>query len=160
MLISFEHFLARESGFSFLPLYLLAALGLMRVGGVGRAAIATAVAVGGYLAALVYPGAPNWHAMGLDAAFITLFCAIAWGIGARVSRLRAHDSELSSALAAERRRAERAESLAHRLGPILGLSDLDGILHWTLEAAHAIAGGTYAHGAKPDGTHRRTLAEG
>ena len=160
VLISLLLFLARGSGFPFLPLYLLAALGLMRVGGTGRAAIATAVAAGGYLAALAYRGAPDWYAIGLDVAFITLFCAIAWGLGARLRRLRAHDSELSSALASERRRAERAESLAHRFGPILGLSDLDGILRWTLEAARAIVGGTYAHVARPDGTHHRTLAEG
>jgi diguanylate cyclase (GGDEF)-like protein len=161
-LISSLVFLAGESGFSFLPLYLLAALGtVVWIRSAAKTAVAAAVAVVGYLAATIatsYP--PTWYAVGLDAVFIGLYCVIAWMIGDGVRRLEGRVADASVALADARRRVERAESLVSRVGPVLGLSDLDGILRWTLGAARAAAGGTYAHVAGLDGTHHRTVAEG
>jgi HD-GYP domain-containing protein (c-di-GMP phosphodiesterase class II) len=163
-LISSLVFLAGESGFPFLALYLLAALGtVVWIRSAAKTAVATAVAVGGYLAATIaaaYPASPSWYAVGLNAVFIGFACVIAWMIGDGVRRLKERVADESVALADARRRAELAESLASRVGPVLGLSDLDGILRWTLGAARAVAGGTYAHVAGLDGTHHRTVAEG
>jgi diguanylate cyclase (GGDEF)-like protein/putative nucleotidyltransferase with HDIG domain len=38
--------------------------------------------------------------------------------------------------------------------------DLEGILQWTAEAAHAVGGGAYAHVAALKGNHHRTVMEG
>lgn len=162
-LVSLLVFLAGGSVTFFLPLYLLAALGMVRVEGAAKIAVATTLAVGGYLAATnaaSYPIAPDWYAVGLDATFIGLFCVISSAVGSGVRRLKDRQSETSSTLAAERRRADRAEDLVSGLGPMLGLSDLEGILRWTLEAARAVAGGSYAHVTSLEGTHHRTVAEG
>ena len=164
VLISSLVFLAGESGFPFLPLYLLAALGtIVWIRSTAKSLIAAAFAAGGYVAAMAaaaYPAAPVWYAVGLNAGFIGGSCAIAWMIGHGVRRSKDRVAETSLALAMARRRAERAESLVSKVGPVLGLSDLDGILRWTLEGARAVAGGTYAHVAGLNGTHHRTAAEG
>jgi hypothetical protein len=163
-LISSLVFLVGASGFPFVALYLLAAVGtVVWIRGAAKTALAAAAAVGGYLAATIaaaYPASPSWYAVGLDAVLIAFSCVIAWMIGDRVRRLKDRVAGASVALVEARRRAELAESLASRVGPVLGLSDLDGILRWTLEAARAVAGGTYAHVAGLDGTHHRTAAEG
>jgi diguanylate cyclase (GGDEF)-like protein/putative nucleotidyltransferase with HDIG domain len=164
VLISSLVFLAGESRFPFLPLYLLAALGtVIWIRGAAKTAVAAVVAVGGYLAATIaaaYPASPSWYAVGLNVVFIGFSCVLAWMIGDGVRRLEDRVADESVALADARRRTERAESLASRVGPVLGLSTLDGILRWTLETARAVAGSTYAHVAGLDGTHHRTLAEG
>jgi HD-GYP domain-containing protein (c-di-GMP phosphodiesterase class II) len=163
-LISSLVFLAGGRGFPFLALYLLAALGtFVWIRGAAKTALAAAAAVGGYLVATIaaaYPAPLSWYAVGLDAVLIAFSCVVAWMIGDRVRRLKDRVAGTSVALVEARRRAERAESLASRVGPLLGLSDLDGILRWTLEAARAVAGGTYAHVAGLDGTHHCTVAEG
>lgn len=163
-LLSALVFFAGEGGFPFLPLYLLAAAGtVVWIRSAAKTVVAAAVAVGGYVTATIaaaYPAAPAPYAVGLDAVFIGFSCVIAWMVGYGVRRSKDRLAEASLALGASRRRAERAESLASRIGPVLGLSDVDGILRWTLEGARAVAGGTYAHVAGLDGTHHRTAAEG
>ncbi len=138
-LISSLVFLAGGRGFPFLALYLLAALGtVVWIRGAAKTALAAAAAVGGYLVATIaaaYPAPLSWYAVGLDAVLIAFSCVVAWIIGDRVRRLKDRAAGASVALVEARRRAERAESLASRVGPVLGLSDLDDILRWTLEAA-------------------------
>lgn len=157
LLVSFTG--GSDSPFS--PLYLLAALGVARISAAPKAVAATVAGVGGYLAAAVFAGVavPSVEA-GADVGFVALFCAVGWVVGSALRRLEARVSEGASAAAAERRRAERAENLAPRVGPVLGLSDLDGILRWTLETARAVTGASYAHVAELNGSRHRTVAEG
>lgn len=151
------------SDFTFLPLYFLAALGMVRVRGAAKIVAATVVGVGGYFVATVAAGAPmasDLPAVGLNMSFIGLFCAIAALMGIEVRRLKDGTTNVSLALASEQWRAERAERLLSGFGPMLGLSDLDGILRWTLEAARGMAGGTYAHVAELNGRRHQTIAAG
>ncbi|MCA1847869.1 MAG: diguanylate cyclase, partial [Actinobacteria bacterium] len=67
---------------------------------------------------------------------------------------------LSSTLADEIDQVERAEDLVARFGPALKVMDLEGILQWTAEAAHAVGGGAYAHVAALKGNHHRTVMKG
>ena len=149
-------------GFPILLLYLVAVLRMIRVGSAVKAVVATAL-VGGYLVAAVAAGGSGALASPahwLGAALVGFLCAIVWIFEDKIRRLEDHNASISLAVVAERRRAERIEDLVPRFGPVLGLSDLDGILRWTLEGARAVAGGTYAHVAGLDGTHHRTGAEG
>lgn len=149
------------SGSPFFPLYLLAALGIARIGSGPKAVVAAFAGVGGYLAAAVAAGGTVLPVeAGVQAGFVALFCGVGWAVGVAFRRLEDRVSEAASATAAERRRAERAEDLAPRLGPVLEVSDLDGILRWTLETARAVAGGSYVHIAEVNGNHHRTVAEG
>lgn len=144
----------------FYPLYLLAAFGIAWLPTGPKAVAATAAGVAGYLAAVVAAGGAFFSAeTGVEAGFVALFCGVAWTVGSALRRLGGRVSEASSTGAAERRRSELAEDLAARFGPTLGLSDLDGILRWTLEAARGVAGGSYAHVAELNGTRHRTVSE-
>lgn len=142
------------------PLLLLAALGVARVREVPSAIVATATGLVAYLAVVAFSGAVLLSADTLSrAGFVVLFCAIAWTLGSTIRRLDGRVSEANSDLIAERRRAERIESLVPGFGPMLGLSNLDGMVAWTVEAARMLAGGSYAHVAELNGTYHRTFCE-
>jgi len=80
-------------------------------------------------------------------------------LGSEIQGLRKLALGLSSALANEIDQVERAESLVARFGPALRVMDLEGILRWTAEAAHAVGGGAYAHVAALKGNHHQTVME-
>jgi diguanylate cyclase (GGDEF)-like protein len=144
----------------FFPLFLLAALGVARIDEGSKAVAAAVVGVGGYLAAVAAGVAGAPVGAGVEAGFVALFCGVAWTIGSAIRRYKGQASEASSAVIAERRRAERVEDLMPRLGRALKLSDLDGILCWTLETAQAVTGSSYAHITELYGTHHLTVAKG
>lgn len=150
-------------GSPFFPLYLLAALGVFRIPGFGKAAVATAVMAGVYLLAVGFAGGPGeilTAPTGLGVAFVALFCAAAAYLGSGVRDLAERERGLSSALAAERDRAARAEGLIPRFGFVLENSSLEEILAWTARTAHAGCGGSYAHVAVLEGNHHASVLEG
>src|SRR3712207_7826228 len=61
---------------------------------------------------------------------------------------------LSSTLAKEIDRVESDERLISQFAPVMKVLSLEGILGWTTEAAHKVAGGPYAHVAALKGNHR------
>jgi len=52
------------------------------------------------------------------------------------------------------------ERLISRFGPVMKVLSLEGILGWTVEAAHTVGGGPYAHVAALKGNHHTTILEG
>jgi diguanylate cyclase (GGDEF)-like protein/putative nucleotidyltransferase with HDIG domain len=147
----------------FFPLYLLAALGIAWIEARPKVVVATAAVVGGYLAAVVVSGGPE--ALGsapvaLKAGFLALFCGAVAFLGSEMNSFRKLAIGLSSTLANEIDRVESDETLISRLGPVLKTLSLEGILEWTVEAAHAVGGGPYAHVAALNGNHHRSIMEG
>jgi diguanylate cyclase (GGDEF)-like protein len=147
----------------FIPLYFLAALGIARLEVPAKMIAATAAVVGGYLAAVVAaagPGLLSSPSVILRTVFLALFCAAVGFLGSEIQGLRKLALGLSSTLADEIDHVERAEGLIARFGPALKVLDLEGVLQWTAEAAHAVGGGAYAHVAALNGNHHRTVIEG
>jgi diguanylate cyclase (GGDEF)-like protein len=146
----------------FFLLYFLAALGIARIETPAKVVVATAAVVGGYLAAVVAAavGSGTSPPVILRAGFLALFCAAVGFLGSEMQGLRRLALGLSSTLADEIDQVEKAESLIARFGPALKVLDIEGVLQWTAEAAHAVGGGSYAHVAELKGNHHRTILEG
>src|SRR5215210_3752366 len=147
----------------FFPLYLLAALGIAWIETRPRVALATAALVVGYPVAVVVSGGLGdlvSTPVALRAGFIALFCVVVTFLASEIQGFRRLAVGLSSTLANEIDRVESDESLISEFGPVLKVLSLEGILGWTVEAAHAVGGGPFAHVAALKGNHHRTLMEG
>jgi diguanylate cyclase (GGDEF)-like protein/putative nucleotidyltransferase with HDIG domain len=144
----------------FFLVYLLAALGVAWIETPARAVAAAAAVVGSYLLVVVAAGSPGSPSVILRALFLALFCAAVGLLGSEMQGLRKLAHGLSSTLADEIDQVEKAEVLVSRFGPALRVMDLEGVLQWTAEAAHAVGGGAYAHVAALKGNHHRTVMEG
>ena len=148
-------------GSPFFPLYFLAALGIAWIEIPAKVIAATAAVVGGYLVAvLAAAGTLGSPSVILRAGFLALLCAAAGFLGSEMHDLRKLAFGLSSTLANEMDQVERAEGLISRFGSALRVLDIEGILQWTAEAAHAVGGGAYAHVAMLNANRHRTVLEG
>jgi HD-GYP domain-containing protein (c-di-GMP phosphodiesterase class II) len=147
----------------FFSLYFLAALGIAWIETRPKVAGATAALVAGYPAAVAASGGIG--ALGstpvlLKTGLIALFCVAVAFLGSEMQGSRKLASRLSSNLANQIDRAESDERLISRFGPVMKVLSLEGILGWTVEAAHTVGGGPYAHVAALKGNHHRTILEG
>jgi HD-GYP domain-containing protein (c-di-GMP phosphodiesterase class II) len=147
----------------FYALYFLAALGIAWIETWPKVAAATAALVAGYPTAVAASGgigalgsAPVAWRTGL----IALFCVAVAFLGSEMQGFKKHASKLSSSLANQIDRVESDERLISRFGPVMKVLSLEGILGWTVEAAHTVGGGPYAHVAALKGNHHRTILEG
>lgn len=144
----------------FFPLYLLAALGIIGIEARAKVLVATAVTVGGYLAAVAVaagPGALGSSGVILEACFLALFCAVVGFLSSGMQGLRKLALGLSSTLANEIDRVEKDERLISKFGPVLKVLSLEETLRWAAEAAHTVGGGSYAHVATLNGSHATVL---
>jgi diguanylate cyclase (GGDEF)-like protein len=147
-------------GSPFYPLFFLVALGIARIEVPAKVAVSAAAVVGGYVVAvLAAGGAPGSPSEILKVGLLALVCAAAGFLGSEIRDLRKLALGLSSTLANEIDQVERAEALIERFGSALEVLDLERILQWTAEAAHAVGGGPYAHVAALNGNHHRTVIE-
>ena len=150
-------------GSTYFPLYFLVALGVFWVSGPARVAAAAALMAGGYLAAVGFADGAGalWAVpVGPGAGLVALSCAALGYLGSWVRGLAGCDRGLSSALAAERNRAARAEGLVSGFGPALETSSLEEILSWTARTARDASGAAYAHVATLEGNHHASVFEG
>ena len=151
------------SGLTLLLLYFLAALGIAWIESRPKVAAATAALVAGYPAAVAVSegiGALGSTPVILRTGLIALFCVAVAFLGSEMQGFRKHASRLSSNLANQIDRVESDERLISRFGPVMKVLSLEGILGWTVEAAHTVGGGPYAHVAALKGNHHRTILEG
>jgi putative nucleotidyltransferase with HDIG domain len=147
----------------FFPLYLLAALGIAWADTRPKVAAATAALVVGYPVAVVVAGGFGdlvSTPVALRAGFVALFCLAVTFLASEVQGVKKLAVKLSSTLAREIDRVESDESLISEFSPVLKVLSLEGILQWTVRAAHAAGGGPYAHVASLTGNHHQTLMEG
>jgi HD-GYP domain-containing protein (c-di-GMP phosphodiesterase class II) len=146
----------------FFSLYFLAALGMAWIETRPKVAGATAALVAGYPAAVAASGgigALGSTAVLLRTGLIALFCVAVAFLGSEMQGSRKLASRLYSNLANQINRVESDERLISRFGPVMKVLSLEGILGWTVEAAHTVAGGPYAHVAALKGNHHRTILE-
>jgi HD-GYP domain-containing protein (c-di-GMP phosphodiesterase class II) len=151
------------AGSPFFPLYLLAALGIARIEMRPKVAVATATLVAWYPAVVAASegiGALGSTPVVLRTGLIALFCAAVAFLGSEMQGSRRLASKLSSNLANEKDRVESDERLLSKFGPVMKVLSLEGILGWTVEAAHTVGGGPYAHVAALKGNHHKTILEG
>ncbi|MDQ3863547.1 MAG: diguanylate cyclase, partial [Actinomycetota bacterium] len=151
------------SGSPFFSLYLLAALGMAWIETQPRAAVAGVALVAGYPVAVVASegtGALGSTPVALKTGLVALFCVAVAFLGAELQGFKKLATRLSSTLAEERDRAEGDERLISNYGPVMKVLSLEGILGWTVEAAHAVGGGPYAHVAALKGNHHSTILDG
>jgi HD-GYP domain-containing protein (c-di-GMP phosphodiesterase class II) len=146
----------------FFSLYFLAVLEIAWIETQPKVAVATAALVAGYPAAVATSGGIG--ALGstpvlLRTGLIALFCVAVAFLGSEMQGCRKLASRLSSNLANQIDRVESDERLISRFGPVMKVLSLEGILGWTVEAAHTVAGGPYAHVAALKGNHHRTILE-
>ena len=151
------------AGSPFFSLYLLAALGIAWIEARPKVGVATAALVAGYPAAVFASG--GMDALGstpvaLKTGFIALFCVAVAFLGTEMQGFRKLAVRLSSTLASEIDRVESDERLISKFAPVMKVLSLEGILGWTVEAAHTVAGGPYAHVAALKGNHHNTILEG
>src|SRR5215204_168811 len=151
------------AGSPFFSLYLLAALGIAWIETRPKVVVAAAALVAGYPAAVVASGGIG--VLGstpvvLRTCLIALFCVAVAFLGSEMQGFRKLSVRLSSTLANEIDRVESDEILISKFGPVIKVLSLEGILGWTVEAAHTVAGGPYAHVAALKGNHHRTILEG
>ena len=147
----------------FFPLYLLAALGIAWTDTRQKAAAAAAALVVGYPVAVVMAGGFGDLAstpVALRVGFVGLFCVAVTFLASEVQGVKKLAVTLSSTLAREIDRVESDESLISEFSPVLKVMSLEGILQWTVEAAHAVGGGPYAHVASLTGNHHQTVMKG
>jgi HD-GYP domain-containing protein (c-di-GMP phosphodiesterase class II) len=147
----------------FFSLYFLAALAIAWIETRPKVAVATAALVAGYPAAVAASGSIG--ALGstpviLRTGLIALFCVAVAFLGSEMQGFRKYASKLSSNLANQIDRVESDERLISRFGPVMKVLSLEGILGWTVEAAHTVVGGPYAHVAALKGNHHWTILEG
>src|SRR5918995_2976449 len=146
----------------FFSLYFLAALEIAWIETQPKVAVATAALVAGYPAAVATSGGIG--ALGstpvlLRTGLIALFCVAVAFLGSEMQGCRKLARRLSSNLANQIDRVESDERLISRFGPVMKVLSLEVILGWTVEAAHAVAGGPYAHVAALKGSHHSTILE-
>jgi HD-GYP domain-containing protein (c-di-GMP phosphodiesterase class II) len=151
------------AGSPFFSLYFLAALGIAWIEARPKVAVATAALVAGYPAAVA--ASEGISALGstsvvLRTGLIALFCMAVAFLGSEMHGFRKLASRLSSNLANQIDRVESDERLISKFGPVMKVLSLEGILGWTVEAAHTVGGGPYAHVAALKGNHHRTILEG
>src|SRR5215211_6685586 len=151
------------AGSPFFSLYLLAALGIAWIETRPKVAVAAAALVAGYPAAVVVSGGVD--ALGstpvvLRTCLIALFCVAVAFLGSEMQGFRKLSVRLSSNLANEIDRVESDERLISKFSPVMKVLSLEGILGWTVEAAHTVGGGPYAHVAALKGNHHSTILEG
>ena len=147
----------------FFPLYLLAALGIAWIDTRPKVAVATAALVAGYPVAVAASGGFGdllSTPVALRAGFIALFCMVVTFLASEVQGIKKLAVGLSSTLAKEIDRVESDENLISEFPPVLKVLSLEGILGWTVGAAHAVGGGSYAHVAALTGNHHQTLMQG
>src|SRR5829696_7666218 len=147
----------------FFSLYFLAALGIAWIETRPKVAGATAALVAGYPAAVAASGgigALGSTPVALRTGLIALFCVAVAFLGSEMQGSRKLASRLYSNLANQINRVESDERLISRFGPVIKVLSLEGILGWTVEAAHTVGGGAYAHVAALKGNHHRTILEG
>src|SRR5215204_812652 len=147
----------------FYSLYFLAALGIAWIETRPKVAAATAALVAGYPAAVAASGdvsALGSTPVALRASLIALFCVAVAFLGSEMQGSRKHAGKLSSNLANQIDRVKSDERLISRFEPVMKVLSLEGILGWTVEAAHTVGGGPYAHVAALKGNHHRTILEG
>jgi len=147
----------------FFSLYFLAALEIAWIEKRPKVAVATAALVAGYPAAVA--ASEGISALGstpvaLRTGLIALFCGAIAFLGSEMQGFRKHARKLSSNLANQIDRVESDERLISRFGPVMKVLSLEGILGWTVEAAHTVGGGPYAHVAALKGNHHTTILEG
>src|SRR5215210_1740919 len=151
------------AGSPFFSLYLLAALGIAWIETRPKVAVATAALVAGYPAGVAASGgigALDSPPVALRIGLIALFCVAVAFLGSEMQDFRKLAIRLSSNLANQIDRVESDERLISKFGPIMKVLSLEGILGWTVEAAHAVGGGSYAHVAALKGNHHSTILEG
>jgi HD-GYP domain-containing protein (c-di-GMP phosphodiesterase class II) len=151
------------AGSPFFSLYLLAALGIAWIETWPKVAVATAALVAGYPAAVAASGgigALGSTPVALRTGLVALFCVAVAFLGSEMQGFRKHASNLSSNLANQIDLVESEERLISRYGPVMKVLSLEGILGWTVEAAHTVGGGAYAHVAALKGNHHTTILEG
>jgi diguanylate cyclase (GGDEF)-like protein len=151
------------AGSPFFCLYLLAALGIAWFETWPKVAAATAALVAGYPAAVAASGdvsALGSTPVALRTGLIALFCVAVAFLGSEMQGSRKHARRLSSNLAEQIDRVESDERLISRFGPVMKVLSLEGIIGWTVEAAHAVGRGRYAHVAALKGNHHSTILEG
>jgi HD-GYP domain-containing protein (c-di-GMP phosphodiesterase class II) len=147
----------------FFSLYFLAALGIAWIETRPKVAVATAALVAGYPAAVATSGdigALGSTTVALRTGLIALLCVAVAFLGSEMQGFRKHARKLSSNLANQIDRVKSDERLISRFGPVMKVLSLEGILGWTVEAAHTVGGGPYAHVAALKGNHHRTILEG
>src|SRR5215208_1578851 len=147
----------------FYSLYFLAALGIAWIETRPKVAAATAALVAGYPAAVAASGdisALGSTPVALRTGLIALFCVAVAFLGSEMQGSRKHAGKLSSDLANQIDRVKSDERLISRFGPVMKVLSLEGILGWTVEAAHTVGGGPYAHVAALKGNHHTTILEG
>ena len=145
------------------PLYLLVALEIVWINTSPKVAAATAALVVGYPTAIVVAGGFGDLAstpVALRAGFVALFCVAVTFLASEVQGVKKLAVKLSSTLAREIDRVESDEGLISAFSPVLKVLSLEGILQWTVGAAHAVGGGPYAHVASLTGNHHQTIMEG
>jgi HD-GYP domain-containing protein (c-di-GMP phosphodiesterase class II) len=128
-----------------------------------KVAVATAALVAGYPAAVAASGdigALGSIPVALRTGLIALFCVAVAFLGSEMQGFRKHASKLSSNLANQIDRVESDERLISKFGPVMKVLSLEGILGWTVEAAHTVGGGPYAHVAALKGNHHTTILDG
>src|ERR671913_1748909 len=146
----------------FFSLYFFAALEIAWIETRPKVAVATAALVAGYPAAVATSegiGALGSTPVLLRTGLIALLCVAVAFLGSEMQGCRKLASRLSSNLANQIDRVESDERLISRFGPVMKVLSLEGILGWTVEAAHTVAGGPYAHVAALKGNHHRTILE-
>jgi HD-GYP domain-containing protein (c-di-GMP phosphodiesterase class II) len=147
----------------FYSLYFLAALGIAWIETRPKVAAATAALVAGYPAAVAASGdisALGSTPVALRTGLIALFCVAVAFLGSEMQGSRKHAGKLSSNLANQIDRVKSDERLISRFGPVMKVLSLEGILGWTVEAAHTVGGGPYAHVAALKGNHHTAILEG
>jgi HD-GYP domain-containing protein (c-di-GMP phosphodiesterase class II) len=147
----------------FFSLYFLAALGIAWIETRPKVAVATAALVAGYPAAVSAAGgigALGSTPVALRIGLVALFCVAVAFLGSEMQGFRKHASNLTSNLADQKDRVESDERLISKFGPVMKVLSLEGILRWTVEAAHTVGGGPYAHVAALKGNHHTTILEG
>jgi HD-GYP domain-containing protein (c-di-GMP phosphodiesterase class II) len=147
----------------FYALYFLAALGIAWIETWPKVAAATAALVAGYPVAVAASGdvsALGSTPVALRTGLIALFCVVVAFLGSEMQGFKKHASKLSISLANQIDRVESDERLISRFRPVMKVLSLEGILGWTVEAAHTVGGGPYAHVAALKGNHHRTILEG
>src|SRR5829696_4172826 len=147
----------------FFSLYFLAALEIAWIETRPKVAVATAALVVGYPAAIATSG--GLGALGstpvvLRTGLIALFCVAVAFLGSEMQGFRRLAVRLSSTLANEIDRVESDERLISKFGPVMKVLSLEGIIGWTVEAAHTVGGGPYAHVAALKGNHHSTILDG
>src|SRR5918994_6425598 len=147
----------------FFSLYFLAALEIAWIETWPKVAVATAALVIGYPAAVAASGgigALGSTPVALRTGLTALLCVAVAFLGSEMQGFRKLATRLSSTLANEIDRVESDERLISKFGPVMKVLSLEGILRWTVEAAHTVGGGPYAHVAALKGNHHRTILEG